>query len=159
MASLYEIRTEIEAWAPEIDETTGEITNALLFDELQMSFEEKVENIACYIKNLQMLADGIKAEETALADRRKATEKKIAYLKNLLTDNMDTSTKFATARCAVSFRSSEAVEITDEALIPKKLMVKKISFAPDKKAIKELLKTGKKIKGAYLKSNVNPQIK
>lgn len=52
MANIYQIRQEIADFEFECDPETGEILNALSWDALNMAFEEKVENIACYIKNL-----------------------------------------------------------------------------------------------------------
>ena len=104
MASLYEIRKEIAEFEFECDPETGEILNALAWDELEMAFEEKVENIACYIKNLASDVMAFKAEEEQLAKRRKSVEKKIDSLKSLLVDNMG-GEKFSSAKCAVSFRS------------------------------------------------------
>ncbi|MGC4388733.1 siphovirus Gp157 family protein, partial [Streptococcus suis] len=46
-------------------------------------------------------------------------------------------------------RNPESVQV-DEDLLPKKYFAKKIELKPDKTALKELLKSGKKIKGAEL---------
>ena len=121
MANLYQIRQEIEAFEYEIDPETGELLNALSWDDLQMAFEEKVENIACYIKNLASDVLAFKAEEAQLAERRRSAEKKIEYLKRLLLENMD-GQKFSTAKCAVSFRKSETVEVEDIKRIPAELL-------------------------------------
>lgn len=158
MANLYQIRREIEDFEYEVDEETGELLNALAWDELNMSFEEKVENIACSIKNLASDVLDFKAEEDQLAKRRRSKEKKIEYLKRLLTDNMN-GQKFSTARCAVSFRRSEQVEITDESAIPRYLIDEVVTLKPDKRAIKELLKAGSGVGGCRLVENQNIQIK
>lgn len=158
MANIYQIRQEIAEFEPECDPETGEITNALSWDALNMAFEEKVENIACYIKNLTGDIKDFKAEEEQLAKRRRSMEKKVEYLKRLLVDNMD-GQKFSTTRCAVSFRKSVQVEIQDEGLVPQELMVQTVTFKPDKVAIKELLKSGQQVSGCCLVENMNPQIK
>jgi len=46
-------------------------------------------------------------------------------------------------------KNRESVQV-DEDLLPKKYFAKKIESKPDKKTLKELLKAGKKIKGAEL---------
>lgn len=46
-------------------------------------------------------------------------------------------------------QNPESVKV-DEELLPKKYFNKKITVAPDKTTLKELLKSGKKIKGAEL---------
>lgn len=158
MANLYQIRREIEDFEYEVDEETGELLNALAWDELNMSFEEKVENIACFIKNLASDVLDFKAEEKQLAKRRRSKEKKIEYLKRLLTDNMN-GQKFSTARCAVSFRQSEAVEVDNVDSIPAELKTETVRIKPDKNAIKALLRAGEAVKGCHLIKNQSIQIK
>ena len=158
MANIYQIRQEIDAFEYEIDEETGELLNALQWDELNMSFEEKVENIACAIKNLTSDVAAFKAEEKQLAERRASKEKKIEYLKRLLSDNMN-GQKFSTARCAVSFRRSETVEVADVTLLPDELLRVKTTVEPNKTAIKALLKDGQEVVGCCLVESLNTQIK
>lgn len=158
MANLYQIRQEIEAFEYEIDEETGELLNALVWDELNMAYEEKVENIACYIKNLASDVLAFKAEEESIAKRRKSMEKKIEYLKKLLCNNMG-GEKFSTAKCAVSFRRSETVDVEDVALLPAELLRVKTTYEADKTAIKAAIKAGNEIKGCRLVENISTQIK
>lgn len=111
--TLYEIDKNIEALVNTVDPDTGEITvdNEAL-DALLMERDAKIENIACYIKNLVAESKAIKEEETALSARRKTTEKKAERLKDYLTYALQ-GEKFQTAKCAVSFRKSSAVEVDD----------------------------------------------
>ena len=157
MGTLYHIRAEIENFIPEVDEETGEFINAPAWDELNMAFEEKVENTACYIKNLQSDIVALKNEENALAARRKAAEKKAAWLEKMLTDNMG-GASFSSARCAVSFRMSKKVEVKNAAEIPDNLLRVKTTVEPDKKAIGELLKAGQTVPGCVMVENQNIQI-
>lgn len=157
MATLYHIRNEIENFEYECDPETGELLNALEWDGLNMAYEEKVENIACYIKNLTSDIAAFKAEEDALAKRRVQAEKRVEYLKRLLASNMN-GQKFSTAKCAISFRRSDRVAIQDESLVPKKYITKKIEYKVDKNAIKALLKAGKTVKGCQLIERINTQI-
>jgi pyruvate-formate lyase len=158
MASLYSIRQEIENFEYEVDPETGEILNELSWDDLQMAFDEKVENIACCIKNLASDALAFKAEEEQLAKRRRSTERKIEYLKRLLADNMD-GQKFSTAKCAVSFRPSETVEVDDVRLLPAELLRVKTNIEADKTAIKAALKAGQAVDGCRLVKSISTQIK
>lgn len=158
MASIYQIRREIEDFEFECDPETGELMNALSWDELNMAFEEKVENIACYIKNLTSDIADFKAEESNLAARRKSVEKKVEFLKRLLLDNMS-GQKFSTVKCAVSFRKSEAVQVDDVNLIPAEMLRVKTTYEPDKTAIKAAIKSGREIKGCALVENTSVQIK
>lgn len=158
MANLYEIRREIEGFEYECDPETGELLNALEWDKLNMAYEEKVENIACYIKNLTSDIADFKAEESNLAARRKALEKKVEFLKRLLLDNMD-GQKFSTIKCAVSFRKSEAVQVDDVKLVPAEMLRIKTTYDPDKTAIKAAIKSGREIAGCKLVENTSVQIK
>ena len=158
MANLYQIKQEIEAFEYEIDEETGELTNALVWDELCMAYEEKVENIACYIKNLASDVLAFKTEEEALAKRRKSAERTIEYLKNLLADNMD-GEKFSTAKCAITFRKTDKVEISDIEQIPAELLRTKTTVEADKTAIKAAIKAGKEISGCKLVESISTQVK
>ena len=109
----------------EIDEETGEILNAEELDELSGAFEEKSEAVACYIKNSEVFIGNLKAEEANLAKRRKQTEKRIDYLKNVLTACLDAAgrDKVETTKVRVSFRKSVAVSIDDEKALPADFVV------------------------------------
>lgn len=158
MANIYQIRQEIEGFEFECDPETGEIMNAPSWDALNMAFEEKVENIACYIKNLTSDILAFKAEEEQLARRRRSSEKKVEFLKRLLADNMY-GQKFSTAKCAVSFRKSEAVQVDDVKLVPAEMLRIKTTYDPDKTAIKAAIKSGREIAGCKLVENTSVQIK
>lgn len=158
MANIYEIRREIENFEYEVDEETGELLNALTWDELNMAFEEKVENIACCIKNLIGDIAKFKAEEERIAKRRKGMEKKAEYLRKLLIDNMS-GEKYSSAKCSVSFRTSESVLVDDANKLPEELRRMKISVEPDKVAIKAALIAGQEITGCKLVKNTSVQIK
>ena len=111
--TLYEIDKSIEALVNAVDPDTGEImVDNEALDALLMERDAKVENIACCIKNLTADAKALKEEEAALSSRRKTTEKKAERLKDYLTYALQ-GEKFQTAKCAVSFRKSSAVEVDD----------------------------------------------
>ena len=57
MANLYEINQAIMDC---VDEETGEIVDIEKLNDLHMQFDDKVENIACFIKNLLSDAKAIK---------------------------------------------------------------------------------------------------
>ena len=154
MANLYEINRAILEC---VDLETGEIVDDRI-GELFMEREQKLENIALWIKNLQADAAAFKAEKEAFDKRQKAAEKKIVSLQKYLTDNLR-GESFSTAKCAISFRKSEQVEVFDESIIPEQYLTQKVTLAPDKNAIKALLKEGKVVGGCRLVEKLNPQIK
>lgn len=158
MANLYDINCQLMEFEPEIDPETGELTNALEWDELNMAYAEKVENIGCYIKDLNGDIAKFEAEENHLKKRRQSLERKVDYLKRLLLNNMS-GEKFSTTKCAVSFRQSEAVQVDSVEHIPSELLRVKTTVEPNKTAIKDALKAGQEISGCKLMVNTSVQIK
>lgn len=152
--NLYEINNEIMEC---VDMETGEVIDAEKMEGLQMAFDEKVENIALWIKNLLSDAEAIKAEKNALAEREKACKNKAESLKAYLASALD-GQKFSTPRVAIGWRKSEAVEITDALTIPAEYWRQKDPEV-DKAGIKKALKAGEAVAGAKLVTNQNIQIK
>lgn len=157
---LYEIEDAILEC---IDMETGEIIDIDRLNELQMEREAKIENVACWIKDLKAEAEAIKAEKMALAERQKAAENKAESLKNWLAYALD-GKKFSTARCAVSFRKTESVEVTPEGL--ENLMragndefLTYTEPKPNKTALKQALKDGLNVSGVQLVHNTSTIIK
>ena len=141
-----------------VDPETGEILDYEALEELQIARNTKIENIACYIKNLEHDAAGYKAQADAFAERKKAAERTIERLRGLLVRYLN-GEKFSSERCAVSFRRSQTVEFTDMAKIPERYLIVSTATRPDRTAIKEAIKAGEVIEGCYLADNLNPQIK
>lgn len=160
--TLYDIETAILNC---IDEETGEIFDFQQLEELQMERDAKIENIALYIKDLEADAKAIKAEEYALAERRKAKENRSARLREYLAQTLD-GAKFETARVQLSFRASTKCEITDAVscleYLEKNDFEKCIKYKEpelSKSEITKLLKAGETIPGAVLTENQNLQMK
>lgn len=157
--NLYEINRDIENFAFDIDEETGEVLNADELDALQMERDTKIENIALYIKNLNALAADIKAEKDNLDERMKAVERKADGLKRYLSSALN-GEKFETARCKVSYRKSNQVVLSGEFDNWAKenapgLLTVKTTYTPSKTAIKEAMLDGKEVKYATLVENTN----
>ena len=154
--NIYEIE---QAIMDLVDPETGEITDFDALDALSMARDEKIENVALWIKNLVAEAKAIREEEKSLAERRKAAENKAESLEKYLEQTLS-GEKFSTAKVAISYRKSKAVEIADEAtfikagayLVPQDPKI-------DRKAISDALKTGAIVNGAELVERNNIQIK
>lgn len=155
MANLYEIDHAIMAC---VDAETGEVIDPEALDNLLMQRNDKIEAVVLWIKNLQADVLALKAEKDVFAEREKRAAAKIEQLKKWLTDACG-GEKFSTAKCAVSFRRSESVEVLDESSVPAQFMVETVTLKPDKTAIKELLKKGCEVSGCRLIEKQNPQIK
>ena len=156
---LYEID---EAILNCIDTETGEIIDADQLDKLTMERDTKIENVACWIKDLKAEAEALKAEKQARSERQKVAENKAESLKKYLAYALD-GKKFSTAKCAVSFRSTESVEVTDEGL--NNLMKEHDELLtykapePNKTAIKQAIKDGLNVPGVQLVQNISTIIK
>lgn len=144
-----------------VDTETGEFDEQGFNDELgqlELAKDEKIENIGLFIKNLTTDIADLKAEEKALAERRKAKENKAEYLKNVLSVSLG-GNKFETAKIALTFRKSEQVKIVDEEKLPKDFLKEKVTVSADKTAIKKAIKAGQAVVGAELVEIQNLQIK
>ena len=163
--NIYEIDNEIRLLVEDmmntVDENGEVVVDTTRLDELQQEREQKLENIACYIKNLEAEAKAIKEEEANLNKRREADEKKVGYLKKLLTDSIIGAgdDKFKTVKCNVWFKPSDAVVIPDKDLLDPAYMKKKETYDPDKERIKEALEAGQEVRGAFLEHRNNIQVK
>lgn len=155
MASLYEIDQAILAC---VDFETGEIIDQEQLDNLMMERSTKIESVALWVKNLESDAVAYKAEKEAFAQREKQASDKAKRLKEWLARVCE-GEKFSTAKCAVSFRTSESVEIAEGANIPSEYMRVKTTSEPDKTAIKEALKAGTEIDGCRIATKMNANIK
>ena len=156
---LYEIDNAILEC---IDMETGEIIDAEKLDALNMERDAKIENVVLWIKDLKAEAEAIKAEKLALAERQKIAENKVDSLKKWVAYALG-GQKFSTAKCAVSFRNTESVEVTEEgieALMKEhnELLTYKAP-EPNKKAIKDAIKDGLSVAGVQLVQNVSTIIK
>ena len=170
--TLYDIDAQIAALearcddAETIDEETGEIIRVDLsaeLDDLRMAREEKLENVACWLKNLSAEADAIRAEEDRLMKRRKAAETKAANLKAWLLAAMTredgTTDRLKTARASISVRRNPPTTICDDELLPWAYKTVKQVITPDKAAIKAALLAGQEVPGAHLEYGRSVMIK
>ena len=159
--TLYDIDAQIAALedAAEddmlIDAETGELISvSQALDALRMEREEKIENVACFVKNLSAEAAAILKEEDELIKRRKAAETKAANLKSWLLAAMTredgTTDKLKTGRVAVSVKRNPPSTVVDDALLPSTYTVAKITYQANKELIKRELLSGGEVPGARL---------
>lgn len=156
MATLYDIIKSIESFEFEVDEETGEILNMAELDALQVDKETKVENIALFIKNLKADAAMYADEEKAFAQRKKAAANKADRLTKYLAA-MLAGEKYKSARVAITWKPSEAVNITSIDELPQGYYV--TEKKPDKMKIRQAIKNGEQVPGAVLVERENIQVK
>ena len=114
--TLYELGGEYQELLSLID--NGEIPEEAIADTLeaiQGELKDKMDNIACVIKNLKAESEAIKAEAKSLTERSKAKEKRADWLKKYLSAIMQQSgiDKVETERNIIKFGKSSSVEISD----------------------------------------------
>ena len=158
--TIYEIDQAIMKC---VDLETGEIIDTEQLDKLQMEREKKLENVACWIKDLKAEAEALKNEKQALAERQRVAENKANSLKKYLAHALD-GKKFSTAKCAVSFRTTESVEVTTEGIENlmrdgKDDLLTYKTPEPNKTAIKQAIKDGLNVAGVQLVQNISTIIK
>lgn len=154
MATLYEINEEILNC---VDMETGEIIDAEKLEQLQMAFDDKVEGVALWIKNLLSDAAAIKEEKDKLAERQRVCENKAKNLKEYLSGFLG-GEKFKTPRVAISYIKSKSVDVQDIAALPKEYL-KYSDPTANKTEIKKAIEAGMDVPGCVLVESQNIQIK
>lgn len=157
MAKLYEL-TGIFLEIDEMDVDDETKLDTLDSIDWEHDFSEKIENCIKVIRNKSARVEAYKAEIKRLQDLKTSEEKAVERIKSSVSDAMRLTQhdKLETTLFKVGFRKSKAV-VVDEDKLPKKYQI--VSYKPDKKTIKELLKSGKRIKGAVLEERSNLSIR
>lgn len=160
--TLYEFDQRILSL---IDQETGEVKDYAAFLELNMGREEKIEATALYIKDLEGDAKKIKDEIAALQERVAPLQNKANRLREYLTKSLE-GQKFSSPRCALSFRTSRALEVEDAAEAAKWLennghgdLVVYDTPKLDKRMVKQLVDGGEHIPGVKVEERKSLQVR
>lgn len=165
MTTLYQISSDYMAvldGGMVIEEETGEIIfDSTNLDDLKAAYEDKLEACALYLKNLESDAEAIKAEEKALADRRRTIERKAERMRDYVSSCVQdvAGCKFETPRVSLYLRKSKRVEVFDLGAVPGEYVVRKETVQPDKKAIKDAIGSGDSVPGAVVRECFSLQVK
>lgn len=153
MGNLYEINKDILDC---IDLETGEIIDCEKLNTLQLERNQKIENIALWIKNLLADAKAFEEEEKVFATKKKVAKNKADSLKKYLEEVL-AGNSFSTNKVNISYRKSKSVVIEDMSKIPQQYLM----FEPkvDKTHLKQVIESGVNIEGAYIEEKQNMQIK
>lgn len=165
---LYEIANAYTDLCRAIED--GEIPDEAIADTLEAiggELEEKADNICCVLKSIDAEVKAIKEEEQKLAERRKSKEKSYDRLKQYLSDTLVSTNckRIETARNVITFRKSEQLNINEDAFIEWATANHSdlVTFSQvakfDKTMIKNALKSGSAMPGAYIVEKQNIQIK
>lgn len=157
--NLYNIKSEYLAIAHELTEgeCTPELEKALVIT--KENLQEKAINYGYVIKNFESEVDIIEEEIKRLNALKKARQNAVDKLKNNISDAMQLfgilEVKAPTFK--MNFRKSESVEIFEG--LDQEFITEKVSYQPDKIAIKNAIKEGRQVNGAALITNYNLQIR
>ena len=155
---LYEIKQELvslqnlinEADSP--DETLIEAFNDTM-EGIQLSFEEKAQNVVGFMNNVGANLDSIDNEIKRLQAKKRSITNKQEWFKNYLRTNMADAgiSKIECPLFTISLaKPGKAVQITDDSLLPEDLVRVVVTKSPDKDAIKKRLESGDVVSGAEL---------
>jgi hypothetical protein len=161
MKSIYQLTTEALEIASllEENELTPEIEQALVIN--QDELKEKALNYAYVIRTFEDDVTTIDNEIKRLRALKEAKTNSIERLKESISTAMNIYgiEKVESPLLKLSFRKSEAVEITNEEVLPMSFKTEKVTYTPNKVKIKEAIKNGETVFGAILQINSNLQIK
>ena len=163
MLTLYNIEKEYLDLTSEIIENEGELTPEL--DErltiTKNALEYKANQYAHVIKTLDHEVDAIDKEIERLQAMKKARSNAKDRLKKAVADAMQIFeiTEIKGEFMKLYFKKTEAVVIDDEKLLPSTYQREKITYTPNKTAIKEAIENGEEIPGSHIQENYNLQIK
>ena len=151
MASLFDLSLEFFALKDlidndlEVNEETGEITDNTeilnkLFNDLSLSFEEKLDNSQRYCLTLGGEADILAKEIKRLQGKKQALENRADRLNKMMMNAILSSgqSKVKTSLYSFSIKTSESVEVRDLDEVPREFL--RIKKEADKIQLKKALK-------------------
>ena len=161
--NIYQIQNEYQLLINQIIEAEGELSTewetslAINKDQLQ----DKGINYAYVIKQFDADCDAIDIEVKRLNGLKKVRQNASERLKTTISNAMQLFEieEIKTPLIKLNFRNSESVEITNESQLAERFTVTKTVITPDKKAIKDAIKSGEIVEGAIISYNKNLQIK
>lgn len=162
--TLYEIDNAILSC---VDMDTGEIIDGEMLTALQMERDKKIENVACWVKDLRAEADALKTEIAALTARKKTAENKVEKLKTWLAEALGGEI-FSTSKVKISYTHSSKLNVIDEQSVVNYIQTHcqepetflKFTLPEIRKdAVKAAIKNGAEIPGACIEATENVVIK
>lgn len=169
MAKLYEIKAELNTllengFTMEFVNEDGEIDEEKVkarIEELQIDYREKLDGIACYIKDLDADAEKINNEARALKERATKLSVRADSLRQYLLNELiaNDCKKVETTRNVIALRKSRVTNIVDEFALPEEYFKKEVKVTPNKAEIKKAIESGVEVPGAEVVDNFTLQLK
>jgi hypothetical protein len=163
MAKLYEINHQIEDLiSANIDPDTGMINPEIQeeLEDLEMQREQKILNIAKYVKNLESDALQHKEESKRQSEKARKLQNKADYLCGYIRTNMDRNEQYEDAQASVGYSKIPSVEIDDNVKHdPEKYLsdwyyTLKTTAQIDKKSLLNAIQKGEIHDGVRIKYNL-----
>lgn len=163
--SLYVLAAEHRAAADHLADL--DLPDEVVRDTLESmsgELETKAVSVAQFVRNLEASAEQIKAAEKAMAERRKAIERRAENIRKYLLDNMLMAgiQKIECPFFKLAVRDNPVSVVIDEpALIPENYMTDPPPPppTPDKRLIKAAIEDGFEVPGAHLARGKRLEIK
>lgn len=165
MTSLYQIASEFRGLVDRLMDTQDDqLAIADTIEAEQYPLELKAQQVAYAARNLESLAEQIKAAEKQMADRRKAIENRAMHIREYIKTSMEIAgvEKIECPHFALSIKKNPpSVDVFEPALVPAEYMRQPEPPPPaiDKTAIKEAIKAGKEVPGAKMAQGTRLDIK
>ena len=163
--SLYQLSNDYLNALDFLTDADNAIEPQVIHDTLEAlegELQEKVVNVAKFIRNLETTTEAIKAAETDMAKRRKTLEQRVTWLKGYLKSNMETTgiNKIECPYFKLSIAKNPAsVDVLDETQIPESFKRIETVVNVDKNAIKAAINAGLAVEGVRLVNGTRLVIK
>lgn len=145
---------------PDNDLPSNAIADTL--EALGGELEDKVINVAKFLRNMEAIAEAIKAAEADMSKRRKGLENRVQWFKDYLKGSME-QTGISKIECPYFKLSIQknpvAVNVYDEDAVPQQFKIAVTIWRVDKAAIKIAISNGQAIAGAELVNGTRLVIK
>lgn len=165
MSNLYELvgeRLTLQRHLESMD--LDDVTIADTLEGESIDIENKIVSYGYVIRNMDVFTDSMKAEETRMAERRKAHEKRVASIKSWLLQNMQLCeiSKIECPAFSITLKNNPpSVVIDDDELIPDgyKKLPEPPPLTANKTMIATALKSGLDVPGCHLEQKQRLEIK
>lgn len=137
---LYQISDEYRNLMAQIEEADGEISDEqkLLLDSLTEQGEQKIESIAMLIRELDAEAEALETESVRMANKSKAIENRVAWLKDYVKAEMRSMGTTGVDGKLLKIRiqnNPPSVNVVDETVLPESYIKVKEVRSIDRRAI------------------------
>lgn len=130
--------------------------------DIEAGFDDKVENMVKFIRELEAETAALKSEEERLNNRRKSIDNKIKYIKDYIKDSMIAADKQRVNGTLFTITVAQtplAVDVSDVTVVPTEFRIPQPD-KPDKTAIKKYFKeTGEVLPGCHFSTGTTLRIK